>query len=66
MYGIMYAEFSLSKYLNAQLIMLGSWGLIFAMGDAMLLIRKFGSAFGTATEMNAKGTYTLNQQSIYT
>ena len=46
--------------------MLGSWGLIFAMGDAMLLIRKFGSAFGTATEMNAKGTYTLNQQSIYT
>ena len=65
MYGIIYAEFRLPKYLNAQLIMLGSWGLIFAMENAMLSIRKFGSAFGTATEMNAKGTYTLNQHSIY-
>ena len=50
------AKLRLPKYLNAQLIMLGSWGLIFAMEDAMLSIRKSGSAFGTATEMNAKGT----------
>ena len=60
------AELRLPKYLNAHLIMLGSWGLIFAMGNAMLSIRKSGSAFGTAIEMNAKGTFTLNQQSIYT